>query len=69
MHFVGSNSQAFWDKLHKIDYLQIFQAGYFFYNEANCRGGLEQNYKSTIMSLVYPVRLASIIEKKRVANV
>jgi len=30
MHFVGSNSQAFWDKLYKIDYLQIFQAGYFF---------------------------------------
>jgi len=29
MHFIGSNSQAYCDKV-KIDYLQIFQAEYCF---------------------------------------
>jgi len=60
MHFVGSNSQEFWDKLYKIDYLQIFQAGYFFTKK---QIAVVFN-KTTIVSFVYPARLASIIWKK-----
>jgi len=60
MHFVGSSSQAFWDKLHKIDYLQIFQAGYFFTKKQIAA----VFNKTTIMPLVYQHDLPASFRKK-----
>jgi len=45
-------------KLHKIDSLQIFQTGYFFFRKKQISVVFN---KTTIMPLVYPARLASII--------
>jgi len=50
-------ARPFFDTLYKIDYLQIYQAGYFFTKKQI----VVVFSKTTIMSFVYLARLTSII--------
>jgi len=62
MHFVGSNGQVYCERpaiIYKIDYLQIFQAGYFFTKKQITMVFNE----TTIMTLFYLARHASITYK------
>jgi len=57
MHFVGSNNQVYGDKLqNRLQYLQIFQAGYFFTKKQVAMVFNE----TTIVTLFYLAKLASI---------